>query len=184
MIDVTFRPLEIWPGPETPVHRRRRSQFRAGWSSTMELLDKELRALGARRVVIQLALQESDIRLDGWPRAASRPAHSGVVIAFESKHGPLKYHSDQFNAWQDNLRAIALGLEALRAVDRYGITHRGEQYAGWKQLAAGGPTPEQGAALIREHGGLKAALFATHPDHGGDPEQFAAVQAAREAGLV
>jgi hypothetical protein len=39
--------------------------------------------------------------------------------------------------WQHNVRAIALGLEALRKVDRYGITRRGEQYAGWKALPAG-----------------------------------------------
>jgi hypothetical protein len=33
--------------------------------------------------------------------------------------------------------------------------------------------------LIREHGSVRAALMATHPDHGGDPDEFAAVQAAR-----
>jgi hypothetical protein len=35
--------------------------------------------------------------------------------------------------WQDNLRAVALGLEALRRVERYGIAQRGEQYAGWRR---------------------------------------------------
>jgi hypothetical protein len=148
------------------------------------LLDKELRALGARRVVIQLALQEGNIRLDGWPRAAARPAHSGVVIAFESKHGPLKYHSDQFTGWQDNLRAIALGLEALRAVDRYGITRRGEQYQGWKALPAGESSDvERGRDLIRQYGSIPEALKATHPDHGGDAEDFQAVQAARASAV-
>ena len=33
--------------------------------------------------------------------------------------------------------------------------------------------------LIREHGGVTQALKATHPDHGGDALDFAAVQAAR-----
>ena len=38
-----------------------------------------------------------------------------------------------------NLRSIALGLKALRAVDRYGVSRRGEQYAGFRAaLTAGG----------------------------------------------
>jgi hypothetical protein len=83
-----------------------------------------------------------------------------------------------------NVRAIALALEALRKVDRYGVTKRGEQYAGWKAL----PSPndailERGRQIIREHDGdVRRALAATHPDReGGDEEAFKAVSAAREA---
>lgn len=43
---------------------------------------------------------------------------------------------DTFVHWQDNLRAIALGMEALRKVARYGIVKGNEQYSGWKQLTA------------------------------------------------
>jgi hypothetical protein len=42
-----------------------------------------------------------------------------------------------FFDWRDNVRAIALGLEALRTVDRYGITHKAEQYTGVKALGQG-----------------------------------------------
>src|SRR5947208_1880483 len=82
----------------------------------------------------QFAVTESDIRLDGRPRARAVASHPGVVLAFDSRHGPLKYAVDTFDRWQDNLRAIALGLEHLRAVDRYGVTRRGEQYTGWRQI--------------------------------------------------
>lgn len=131
--------------------------------------------------MIQLALDETDIRLDGWPRGNATPRHHGVILAFESKHGPLKYATARYYPWQANLRAIALGLEALRAVDRYGVTKRGEQYAGWKALPAGdGPSVARGWRLIEEHGGVREALKATHPDRGGDARDFADVQAARE----
>ncbi len=43
--------------------------------------------------------------------------------------------------WQHNVRAIALTLEALRAVDRYGATETGQQYAGFKALPAGRAMP-------------------------------------------
>ena len=74
------------------------------------------------------------------PRANASPKSPAVVIAFESKHGPLQYATDAFTHWQANVRAVALGLEALRRVERYGITKHGEQYTGWKQLGSGTPT--------------------------------------------
>jgi hypothetical protein len=178
----TFRPIERWLGPSTPS--RRYSPFRASYSQTLALLDRELRALRASRVVIQLALEESDIRLDGLPRASARPKHPGVILAFHSdKHGmDLQYALDAYTKWEDNLRAIALGLEALRKVDRYGVTKHGEQYRGWRQLGPGNDGAslvERGHVLIEKHGSITEALRATHPDHGGDPEDFIAVQAAR-----
>lgn len=89
--------------------------------------------------------------------------------------------TDAFPHWQDNVRAIALGLEALRKVDRYGIGKRGEQYVGWRALPAGDAGEvDRGRDLIEEAGGVRAALKCHHPDHGGDPADFSAVQAARE----
>ena len=137
-------------------------------------------------VVVQMALRENQIRRDGFPRSEARPEHPGVILAFESKFGPLKYATDRFTKWEDNIRAIALGLEALRAVDRYGITKRGEQYSGWKQLTAGPASdPDlvaRGRQVIAEHGGsVRAALKATHPDAGGNEDDFKAVSAANEA---
>jgi hypothetical protein len=176
-------------GPDTsqdpaPGRRsRQRSPFSATYSATKSLLYREITALGATSAVLQLAVTESDIRLDGDLRANARPTHPGVIVSFESRHGPLRYACDRFLTWQDNVRAIALGLESLRRVDRYGIAGRGEQYTGWKALPAGNgaPSPERGRALIARHGGVRQALHATHPDHGGDPADFADVQAARGA---
>lgn len=45
-----------------------------------------------------------------------------------------------------------------------------------------GKRPERGRQLIERHGGLRQALMATHPDHGGSADDFADVQAAREEG--
>lgn len=102
--------------------------------------------------------------------------------------------TDEHEWWQHNVRAIALGLEALRAVDRYGITQTGQQYKGWRQLTAGSGITSREAALEligrlsgmagtpEFDGNLRAAyrqaLKAAHPDGGGDTETFAAVQDA------
>jgi len=178
---VTFRPLER-PVPAA----RRPSPFSASWSSTVELLAKELRAHGARRAVLELDFREQDLRLDGLPRADRQARSPGIVLSFGATAVPgrphLRYEVGTFAHWQANVRAVALGLEALRAVDRHGVTERGEQYAGWKQLEPprDAPSVERGRQLVDQHGSLRPALMATHPDHGGDPRDFADVQAYRD----
>lgn len=141
----TFRPVSSWPGAR--AQETESSPFTAGWGDTVALLVKELSMLEAEQVVVEVdGLREQDLRLDGLPRANSRPGR-GVVVSFGSKHGPLRYACDRFEAaswrrrlddWQHNMRAIALGLEALRKVERYGIAQRGEQYRGYLALEAGG----------------------------------------------
>jgi hypothetical protein len=198
-----FRPIQQWPGATT--RERRRSPFSASWSSTLTLLDRELSWLGSDNVVIQVALAERDIRLDGYPRANARPEHPGVIVSLDSPYGPLSYPCDTFHDWRDNLRAIALALEALRAVDRYGVTKRGEQYTGWKQLPSGTPMPapmtrEQAIEFIAKHadpddkipslrrvlgegrmvdGSYRLAAKRLHPDRGGSTEDFQRLQEAK-----
>jgi hypothetical protein len=182
--DFTVRPISSWPGEMPREHRW--SQFKAPVAATWQLLARELEHLGARQVVVELAITEADLRLDGLTRARAIASHPGVVISFESRHGPLRYATAEFMRWQDNLRAIALGLEALRAVDRYGISRRGEQYRGWRALTTGADdeaTVERGRALIREAGSVAAALHATHPDRGGNPTDLRSVLLARYAGV-
>lgn len=171
--------------------------FRASWRDTLELLGYELDLLSARDVVLEVDVTEGDVRLDGMLRANARVSHPGVRIAFDSSVGPLVYATDRYEArwseqasWQQNVRAIALGLEALRKVDRYGITKRGEQYTGFKALGAGasgaiatparmtereaerviGDLTGEGAWLTEDTPKVvRRAKAAAHPDrHGGD----------------
>lgn len=185
-IGITLRPFENPPG-SGGVH----SPFEASLGQTIELLGRELRALSAKQVVLQLGYREQDLRIDGMPRANAKMTHNAVAVSFESKWGPLRYETNEFlgryylgqEGWAANLRAIALGMEALRKVDRYGVSKRGEQYAGWRALPAGSDD-EHGipnAAAAREYleqvfgGDMKRALMETHPDRGGDREEFGKV---------
>jgi hypothetical protein len=180
MFQLIFRPLQQWPGPMT--RSRNRSRFKASYNSTIRQLERELLHLRARQAVIQVALSERDIRQDGLPRSGSRPSHPGVILSFNSRHGPLSYPCDTFQDWEDNLRAIVLSLEHLRAVDRYGVTKRGEQYTGWAALPPPAAKRDAAAArrLLDSYGGENAAILKTHPDRGGSAEAFHKVQEARE----
>lgn len=205
-----MRPLAGWNGPRTPAHERRsRGTFKASWSDTLALLERELRHLDARDVVLEADFREQDLRLDGLPRANARqPEDPAVKISFDSKHGPLVYAADSCAYWQHNVRSIALGLEALRAVDRYGITRRAEQYTGWRQIGSG-PSIVTEAPMGRESAAValvsmafrdgapaaprveqlltdrldldltaRRALRHAHPDTGGSAEVFDEVQRA------
>ena len=194
-VPFTFRPIDHWPGGAL-TQQRRRSNFSAGWGTTLRQLDHELGELGAAHVVLQIAMKESDIRLDGRPRARATAEHPGVVLAFDSMYGPLKYAVDTFDRWEDNVRAIALALEALRKVDRYGVTRRGEQYTGWRQIEqhTGGFQSAEGARdwmhdQLDQRGlrssddddAYKQLARRLHPDaDGGSHEEFVKLQQARE----
>ncbi|OZF47587.1 hypothetical protein [Rhodococcus sp. 14-2470-1a] len=147
--DMTVRPIEQWPGELT--RDRKVSNFSTAWSSTVELLGRELRAIGGTDIVLQVAMTEKDFRIDGYPRAQAKPEHPGVILSLGSKAGPLSWPCDTFTTWQDNIRGIALSMEALRKMERYGVTKRGEQYTGWKAL------PQQGSAAT-EFGTVEAAV--------------------------
>lgn len=193
-MDYQFRPLESWPGERT--RSRKRSAFRTGWTKTLELLERELKLLGARQIVIQADCADTEIRNDGMLRASARLNSPAVILSFESKIGPLSYPCDRFDSWQDNIRAIACSLEALRSVDRYGVTRRSEQYRGWARLpqpTAGTMTVAEAKAIIVEACGepvtwhepyqsntVRKAKVKSHPDRGGNAEQFKRVCNAAE----
>lgn len=188
----------------TSTHKRR--DRGVDWSGTMDLLERELRFLGAKNILLQMQVEARDIRNDGWIKANARPSGPGVILTFDSKYGPLSYPCDTFRDWQTNVRAVALALEALRKVDRYGVTRRGEQYTGFGQLPPAGGTSRtisaEAAALVvvclsgyeddadedvpkvladREsfQWHYREAAKNTHPDAGGSTEAFQNLQAAK-----
>jgi hypothetical protein len=204
-------PINTWPGELTAASERRTSPFRAGLSDTLKVLRREICELVDTReqqdsAEVLVAIPAGGWRLDGRPRADARAEHPGVIFSLDSKHGHLSYPCDRFTTWQDNLRAVALALEALRKVDRYGVTKRGEQYLGFLALeatAAPAGFASAEAALAFLGGVMKANGFAddetpaitlrrayrfTHPDQGGDASEFQRVSLAeanlREAGVL
>ncbi len=143
MIDCRFKPIENWPSKPTPEYRRQYSRFKAGWSQTLDLLERELNHLKAKEITIEGFFSSNEIRNDGWPKSSARPSQPGVVLSFTTKQGRMVMPCDSFRDWEANLRAIALSLEHLRAVDRYGVTsEEKEQYTGWLRLPAAGATDE------------------------------------------
>lgn len=204
---ILTRPIGQWPGFETPAHKRRRSQFATSFSAIMKLLERELWHLGGRNAVIEIDCRPQDFRLDGGLRANARPQGPRVIVSCDTRHGPMRLPCDTFTKHEDNLYAIALTLEKLRAIDRYGVTVKGEQYRGftaipattsvttkvnaaWDLLYSTVGKARGGVEMIRQEDDYldrneanslyrEAAMYA-HPDAGGSDELMAAVNRARE----
>jgi hypothetical protein len=202
--NLDVRPLTTWPGELTPYSKQERSPFSTTLGKTLAQLSVELRALHAQHPILEVAIPPQQFRVDGRPYANARAEHAGVVLSLpKTSEGPLRYATDRFTTWQDNLRAITLGLEALRKVERYGITRRGEQYQGFRALPAGDGSlatrmTRTGAIEVLEATTgvrldpadmapiFRSARAAAHPDrHSGDRKLWDQVEdAGRVLGLL
>ena len=145
------------------------------------------------------------VRHPGVILTVDTPDHGVLVYPCDTFTG--RYAADP-PAWQINLRAIALALTDLRRIDRYGLGggRGGQQYAGFAALPPGQPsmTVEEAARYLADEAWptepaeqrsqwaarllynadllartYRAALKRHHPDHGGDPDTFHRVSAAR-----
>jgi hypothetical protein len=199
-MDYQFKPIGVWADALTPAAARKPSPFKVKYEQTLDLLFREAEMLGAKHLILQVDLRPQDIRVDGLPKANARyGSNPGVVVSFDSRHGPLRYATDSYANWQSNLRAIALGLEALRAVDRYGVSKRGEQYRGWAAITAGGgasslfttrdeaekwmrgAAAEHGVGSWSDWGSLYRSLARRmHPDTGADRDLWDRLNAAAD----
>ena len=197
MINAQFVPIEAWPGKQRTSWKSAR--FRMTYPQRLDTLEYELNKLGAKDILIQCYLTREDLRNDGWPKSLAKPRNPGIIISFTARGGDqLSFPCDTYDDWYDNLYAIALSLEALRAVDRYGVTRSAEQYQGWRRL---GPSPQSEVKtkqwafehLARVAGttvpalegdrtaidlAFRIAVKKTHPDTGGNVEAFRLVNEA------
>lgn len=194
-VGVVFRPIDQWPGKIR--YERDVSPFSAPLKDTLRMLKTEFTALQTADIVLQIAIREKDLRLDGLPRAGAIAEHPGIILSFRCKHGHLRFAFDRYRRWHDNLRAIAMHLHHLRMASHHGVGSDGEQYRGWTALPPG-PSPDephqsedekaaqviadilQGAiateALLSDatlcRGALREAAKRVHPDFGGSDEAF------------
>lgn len=176
----TWRQLPDWPYEKDP--KPKRSGFGVkGWQQTLLYLEEEVERIKGSDIIIGVVALPNQFNLDGRPRGDFKVLFRGAEVGFTTpERGRLAFHTDHFLTFQENLRAITLGLAALRAIERYGIADTQQQYEGFALLPSGGPDPERGHRLVMEAGSVAKALKQHHPDHGGNPQDLADVMAYRD----
>lgn len=120
MSDITGYPL-CWPTgrPRTPHHFRKRAKFKTSFSKARDELIRQIALLGGKGNIFS-----SDIprRQDGLPYADARPKSGdpGIAVYFTRKGKQLCFACDCYLTVDDNMHAIALTVEALRGIARWG----------------------------------------------------------------
>lgn len=145
----------------------------------------ELDRLGAANEILSTNLV---LRLDGLPRSDARePQDPGAAVYFQLDGKPRTLACDRWLRVADNIAAIAAHIEAIRAVDRYGVGTLEQAFAGYAALPAGeqwfevlGVLPT--ASLEQLDDAYRKLAKAAHPDVGGSHDQMARLNQARETG--
>lgn len=210
MLDYTHEPIEEFPRPLTKS--RTWSQFEKTWTGVQMILERETRMLKARRGSLKIKTfhRPYDVLKSGKLRSDVRkPENPGVVVVFDvydddqKRYVPMSFECDKFLDWKDNVRAIADAMEALRKIDRYGVTGGGKQDAHYQGYRAALPSAEGKITsldvalyFLSEHSGIriselqassiardtayKRAARKLHPDTPtGDTELFVKLQDAQ-----
>jgi hypothetical protein len=210
-----------WPdgAARTPAHKRRRSTFAKrsrtaqGWMTRADLtVGEEIKRV--RSEVERIARSANLVistnlptRNDGMPMASASESGKdpGVAVYWSvRKHPsgvvvPYVMPCDTYDRIADNLHAIALSIEAMRGLDRWGAVKLEQAFAGfaalppgsgpgtpaprpWREVLGGtwpdGLEPEELFALAKAR--HRKAIAAAHPDAGGDVAIAAELNAAIE----
>lgn len=182
----TEKPIEAYPlawppgRPRTAPHRRTWSKFKAQFGRARDRCLGEIRTLGGRQTIISSNLP---LRIDGLPYANARPDNgdSGVAVYFTYKSKQMCFACDRWAKVEDNMHAIALTINALRGVARWGTGDMMEAaFTGFAALPSPGQATARGWMQILEVGhdvtlekakeNYRRLSMIRHPDRGGSED--------------
>jgi hypothetical protein len=179
-----------WPeGWKRTEHwRRERSKFKTGFGAARNFVFDEIRRMGGTKQILSTNVP---LRNDGLPRANTPPTdgETGVAVYFTYRKKDMVFACDKYFSVADNIYAIALTIEALRGIERWGASDMLERaFRGfaalpekasspWRDVLGFGHDAEiTGDALDSK---FRQLVQLHHPDKGGDPEKFQSIIEAR-----
>lgn len=183
----TAFPLE-WPAgrQRTQPARRQRAQFQVNFASARDHLMAELSRLGARYPILSTNIP---LRRDGLPYANQpEPDDPGAAVYFEFKGTQMAFACDRWDRVKDNIRAVGKTIEALRGLERWGTGEMvsaafvgfqalpesiGDHWSDVLGVPSDAPKEQIRRAYVRRRS-------ESHPDNGGDAQEFHRVTQAWE----
>lgn len=131
-------------------------------------------------------------RLDGLPASGqSEPADPGVALYFRLDGTDKVMCCDKWNRVADNIAGIAATLDALRGIERWGVSECNRAFTGFEALPAPGEVHARtcwevlGIPMTRDKAAIDAAwrerAKLCHPDlPGGSHEAMSELNTARD----
>jgi len=137
--------------------------------------------MGAKNVILS----------SNYTLGIENPKDPGVCAYFEWDSGPMAIPCDRWKRISHNIQAIALTVEAMRGMERWGAKHMIKaMFSGFKRLSAGDMTwwislgldnPNVNIETVKAR--YRDLVKKHHPDTGGNPEDFRRIQIAYETAL-
>jgi hypothetical protein len=194
MIMIETYPL-TWPVGYRRSDQRISSPFKQSMEKAQKFLRKEIDRLGAGKLVVSSNIP---IRKDGMFYAdwmSKKIDDPGVAIYFQYKGKAVSMCCDQYLTVWENVYALGKAIEALRGLERWGVSDFLERaFTGFTALPASvtsQPTIWEILGLPGKPDGMEDIVRAyrnkareVHPDKpGGSKEKFQALQEAYEEAL-
>lgn len=179
-----------WPSYVPRCKYRKRAAFRGnggrGQKSMDEAtgaLERELERINASGIVLSTSLE---LRLDGGLRS-SRGVYvdPGAAVYFTRNKQRICMPCDRWDRVEDNVYAIAMHVEAMRGMERWGVGTVEQAFAGYKALNEGEKwwdvlecdrDASRPDVLAQYHRLARTA----HPDTGGSHDAMVRLNAAFE----
>lgn len=171
-------PLQ-WPAGWPRTQFRTRSQFKTSLASALSNLKKQIELMGGKSVVLS-----SNATL-----GQENPKDPSVVAYFTWNEIQMAIPCDRWDRICDNVQAIALTVEAMRGMERWGAKHMIKaMFSGFKALPSSTNHEswyavlgvDQNSSQEKVKQAYLEAVKRTHPDAGGSHESFIKVQKAWE----
>ena len=197
--EITAYPL-CWPLGYKRTEYPEISSFRTSPSDAREGMYAELERLGSTGLIVSTNMK---IRKDGMPYLSQgRIDDVGVAVYFVFQGEQRVLACDAWDTIGDNMQAIRKTIEALRGIDRWGVSEMlSRAFVGFQALPAQGQTTDPSETAWWEElelgsnpdewtkNRIKAAyrrlVVIYHPE-GSDPDEakFMRIVQARDAGLA
>jgi hypothetical protein len=177
-------PLD-WPQGYPRTKARRRAIYKATVAKARDQIIDELRLMGIGdwNIIISSNAPVSS-RTMQMLAMRSEPADPGVAVYFRKQGKPFVFACDKWDRLADNLRAIAMTIEAMRGLDRWGCSEMLERvFQGFSALPPPAEMPKNVASTwwdvleVDQRDSLdsietmyRAKMRKAHPDQGGTNE--------------
>lgn len=181
-----------WPAGYPRSTQQKYSRFKTTLAHARDFVKEEVRRLGATDLIISSNVPtRKDGELHGdWQRFKVKDHGAAVYFTLNGKQVCLC--CDTYERIYDNLRAIGRTIEALRQIDRDGVSDfLNRAFAGFTAIPerTGKPScwdvlgmePTKDEAAITKR--YKELAKAAHPDAGGSDEAFTALAKAYKEAL-
>jgi hypothetical protein len=172
-----------WPLGWKRTDIRSRAKFECTVASAIADVHAELGRMGVPSYNVLIS-SNIELRRDGLPRSDRKiPDDPGVAVYFKLEGKRLVLACDKWRTPEDNMRAIAKHVEALRGQERWGVGSIERAFSGYAALPEKGGTSRPSWRAVLMLDGVDVSLerlkFAYrelakihHPDVGGDPVLF------------